>query len=142
VNAREITWNLLRIVGAFLFMQHGLQKLFGLLGGMGPEGGRAAALTLMWFAGVIEFGGGLLLLLGLLTRPVAFLASGEMAVAYFRSHAPDGFWPIQNRGELAALYCFLWLFFAAHGPGSFSLDRLLARRSMTSRTPAEGLRRG
>jgi putative oxidoreductase len=126
---RQITWNLLRIVAGFLFMQHGLPKLFGILGGMGPQGGSAEIFSLLWFAGVIEVFGGLAIALGLFTRPIAFLASGEMAVAYFKAHAPEGFWPIQNGGELAALYCFVWLFFSAHGPGSFSLDGLLARRS-------------
>ena len=127
-TAREITWNLLRIVAGFLFMQHGLQKLFGLLGGMGPQGGSAEPMTQMWLAGVIEFGGGLLIVLGLFTRVVAFIASGEMAFAYFTSLAPGGFWPILNRGELAALYCFVWLFFAFNGPGRYSLDAILGRR--------------
>jgi len=76
----------------------------------------------MGLAGIIEFLGGLLIAVGLFTRPVAFLASGQMAVAYFLAHAPQGFWPILNGGELAALYCFTWLFFFAHGPGEYSLD--------------------
>jgi len=121
----EIALNLVRIVAGLLFAQHGTQKILGALGGMGPEGGAAEVGTLMWFAGIIELVGGLLVALGLFTRPAAFIMSGEMAVAYFRSHAPDGFWPIVNRGELAMLYCFLFLYFAAHGGGRFSLDGLM-----------------
>ncbi|MFN2433400.1 MAG: DoxX family protein [Gemmatimonadota bacterium] len=124
---REIAWNLLRIVAGLLFMQHGVQKLFGLLGGVDGEGATVETLSQFWFAGVLEFVGGLLMVLGLFTQPVAFLLSGEMAVAYFTAHLPRGFWPIQNGGELAALYAFIWLFFAAHGAGAWSLDRLLRR---------------
>ncbi len=116
--------SLLRIVAAFTFSLHGVQKLFGWLGGRGT-----AAFTLPWTAGVLETFGGLLLLLGLGTRPVAFLLSGEMAVAYFMNHAPRGFWPIRNGGELAALYCFLFLYLWAAGPGPWSLDRLVRKGS-------------
>jgi putative oxidoreductase len=112
----------LRIVTGLLFMQHGLQKLFGMLGGEPVE-----LMGLMGLAGILEFVGGLLILLGLFTRPVAFLLAGEMAVAYFRSHFPQGFWPIVNRGELAALYCFVFLYFSTAGPGRFSLDGLIRR---------------
>ncbi|HLE20869.1 MAG TPA: DoxX family protein, partial [Vicinamibacteria bacterium] len=101
---------LLRIVAGLLFAQHGAQKLFGLLGGFGESGGTAALFSLMGLAGVIEFFGGLLVAVGLFASWAAFLASGEMAVAYFMAHAPQGFFPIQNRGELAALYCFLFLY--------------------------------
>jgi len=113
---------LLRIVAGLLFAQHGAQKLFGLLGGFGESGGTAALFSLMGLAGVIEFFGGLLVAVGLFASWAAFLASGEMAVAYFMAHAPQGFFPIQNRGELAALYCFLFLYVATHGPGAWSID--------------------
>ncbi len=82
----------------------------------------------MWFAGVMEFFGGLCVLLGLFTRPVAFLLSGEMAVAYFMGHAPRGFWPILNHGELAVLFCFIFLLLAVAGGGQFTLDKLIYRR--------------
>jgi putative oxidoreductase len=109
-------------------MFHGAQKLFGAFGGMGGHG--ATAFTLFWFAGILEFFGGLLILLGLLTRPVAFILCGEMAVAYFMVHAPGGFWPIQNKGELAVLYCFIFLYLAAAGPGPLSLDSRLRHRTV------------
>jgi putative oxidoreductase len=110
----------LRIVAAFLFIAHGTQKLLG----FPPDGPRPALLSLMGAAGVIETVGGTLMLLGLFTRPVAFVLSGEMAVAYFLRHAPSGRWPIVNGGELAVLFCFIWLLFVAAGPGPWSLDRL------------------
>jgi putative oxidoreductase len=116
--------SLLRLIAGFLFAQHGVQKLFGWLGGKGSE-----AFTLIWTAGVLETFGGLLLMLGLGTRAVAFLLSGQMAVAYFRAHAPRGFWPLQNGGELAALYCFLFLYLCVAGPGPWSLDRVLRKGS-------------
>jgi putative oxidoreductase len=119
--------SVLRIVAGFLFMPHGAQKLFGWFGGMGGAGATAEAGSLMWFAGILEFFGGLLIMAGLLTRPVAFVLSGQMAAAYFMRHAGLGFWPILNRGELAALYCFLFLYFAFAGPGPWSLDRLIGR---------------
>jgi putative oxidoreductase len=117
--------SVLRIVTGFLFMAHGTQKLFA----FPTDAGRAPVdlASLMGVAGVIEFVGGALLLVGLLTRPVAFLLSGEMATAYFMQHAPEGFWPALNGGELAALYCFLFLFFAAAGPGPWSLDARIRR---------------
>lgn len=117
------TKSLLRIVTALLFLQHGGQKLLGWFGGI--PGGQLDPL--MRVAGSMELVGGALLLVGLLTRPIAFLASGEMAVAYFKAHFPNGVWPIENHGESAVLYCFLWLFFAAAGPGPWSLDALIAR---------------
>jgi len=118
---------LLRIVAGLLFAQHGAQKLFGLLGGFGESGGTAALFSLMGLAGVIEFFGGLLVAVGLFASWAAFLASGEMAVAYFMAHAPQGFFPIQNRGELAALYCFLFLYVATHGPGAWSIDGAMGK---------------
>lgn len=116
--------NLLRIVAGFLFWQHGAQKLFGILGRDAP----VDFFTLMGLAGILETVGGVLLVLGLFTRPVAFILSGEMAWAYFSSHAAGGFWPIVNRGELAALYAFLFLYLAARGGGAFSIDGILGLR--------------
>jgi putative oxidoreductase len=109
---------LLRIVAGFLFFQHGLPKLFGFPG----SNAAAEPFTQFWFAGIIEVFGGAAIALGLFTSVVAFIASGEMAVAYFQAHAPRGFWPVANGGELAALYCFLFLYFAATGAGRWSLD--------------------
>ena len=111
--------SVLRIVAAILFLCHGSQKLFGW---PAPAHGELVAFSLTWFAGILEFFGGLLLLLGLFTRPVAFVLSGQMAVAYFKAHAPGGFWPLNNGGELAVLYCFTFLYFAAAGGGPWSLD--------------------
>jgi len=118
--------SVLRIVSAFLLIAHGAQKLFGFLAPPGMPS--FAPLSQMWIGGVLEFFGGLLLLVGLFTRPVAFILSGMMAVAYFQMHAPGGFWPLQNKGELAVLYCFVFLFFSVAGGGEWSLDRLLRRR--------------
>jgi putative oxidoreductase len=112
---------LLRIVTALLFLQHGTAKLFGY-----PHVAMFDKLTLLSVlgaGGVIELVGGLLLLLGLFTRPAAFILSGEMAVAYFGFHASAALWPILNKGELAALYCFVFLFFSVAGPGKFALDK-------------------
>jgi len=114
----------LRIVAAFLFLQVGTAKLFALPAAIMPGGGTAPIGSLAGTAGVLETFGGLLLLLGLFTRPVAFLLSGEMAVAYFHSHAPQGFWPVLNQGTDAALYAFLWLYFSAAGPGPWSIDAI------------------
>jgi putative oxidoreductase len=119
------THSLLRIVAGLLFICPGAMKLFGWFGGMPPG---TAMTPLLTAGGVIEVVGGLLIVLGLWTRPVAFIASGEMAFAYFIGHFPHGFWPIQNHGELAVLFCFLFLFFAANGPGPLSLDHALSRR--------------
>jgi putative oxidoreductase len=116
--------SVLRIVAAFLFIEHGLQKWFGF---PVPFPFPITLWSLPGIAGVMEIVGGALLLLGLFTRPVAFLLSGEMAFAYFIAHAPKGFWPIVNQGELAALYCFLFLYLAAAGGGPWSVDRLLRR---------------
>jgi putative oxidoreductase len=116
--------SVLRIVAAFLFLAHGTQKLFGFPAALPHP---IAAMSLPWFAAVIEMVGGGLLLIGLFTRPVAFLCAGEMAVAYFKSHAPHGFWPLLNHGELAVLYCFLFLYIAAAGPGPWSVDARMKR---------------
>jgi putative oxidoreductase len=118
---------ILRIVAAFLFIQFGTAKLFGFPAPIMPGGGTAPLGSLAWFASVLEAFGGLFLLIGLFTRPVAFLLSGEMAFAYFIGHAPQGFWPVLNQGHPAVLFCFLFLYFSAAGPGPWSLDAM--RRS-------------
>ncbi len=110
--------SLLRAVAGFTFSLHGFQKIFGLLGGKA-----APLLSLPGVAGILELAGGLLLVVGLFTRPVAFVLSGQMAVGYFMAHAPKGFWPILNGGELAALYSFVFLYLASAGPGAWSVDR-------------------
>ena len=120
---------LLRIVTGFLFMPHGAQILFGWFGGMGPGRASAPFLGLIWFGGVLEFLGGLGILLGVFTRPIAFVLSGQMAVAYFMAHAPRGFWPLLNQGELAVLYCFVFLLLAAAGGGPCSVERLWQKRA-------------
>ena len=114
----DISLSLLRAVAGFLFLQHGAQKLFAVLG----REQAVELFSLFGVAGVLEFFGGLLIMFGFLTRPVAFILSGQMAVAYFMSHFPRGFWPIENGGELAALYSFLFLFLFAVGGGSYSVD--------------------
>jgi putative oxidoreductase len=118
--------SVLRIVAAFLFIAHGAQKLFGFL--MPPGRPTPTLLSMGGIAGMLEFFGGLLLIIGLFTRPVAFIMSGLMAVAYFMAHAPRGFWPLQNAGELAALYSFLFLFLSVAGGGAWSIDRLWRKK--------------
>ncbi len=126
-NSFDSRWSqcmlsILRIVSALLFMQHGAQKLFGFLAP--PQATSHPLFSLMGIAGVLEFFGGLLLVFGLFSRPVAFLLSGEMAVGYFMVHAPKGFWPIRNGGDLAILWSFMFLYLAIAGGGAWSLDRL------------------
>lgn len=113
--------SVLRMVAAFLFMQPGTMKLFAFPMAM-PGGGTAALLTQVGIGGALEVLGGALMLAGLFTRPVAFVLAGEMAVAYFQFHAPNGFWTILNGGTDAVFYCFLWLWFSAAGAGPWSLD--------------------
>lgn len=120
------TFAILRVVSGLMFAMHGSQKLFGLPPKSGPGGGGGLP-PLLVAAGVIELVCGLLIAVGFFTGIAAFLASGEMAVAYFTAHAPGAFWPIQNKGEIAVLYCFLWLFVAAHGAGIWSLDNAMRR---------------
>jgi putative oxidoreductase len=124
---------LLRLVAALMLMQHGVQKLFGVLVPPDRPAQPLELLSQRGLAGVLEVFGGALLAIGLFTRPVAFVLSGLMAFAYFLSHAPDGFWPILNRGELAALYCFVFLYFSARGGGPYSVDALLQRRRSDAR---------
>ncbi len=114
--------SVLRIVAAFMFIQPGTMKLFAFPMGMPPDGNTAKLLSQVGIGGSLETFGGALLLLGLFTRPVAFILSGEMAVAYFQFHAPQSFWSIVNNGVGAALYCFVWLYFSAAGAGPWSLD--------------------
>jgi putative oxidoreductase len=114
--------SVLRIIAGFLFMSHGMQKVLGF---PAPAAHPFQLLTLNGFAGVLELFGGILLLIGLFTRPVAFILSGEMAFAYFIAHAPQNFWPLINRGELAVLYCFVFLYFAVAGGGVWSVDQML-----------------
>ena len=118
--------SVLRIVVAFLFFQVGSAKWFAFPAAIMPGGGTAPVGSLVWFAGVIEVVGGTLILLGLFTRPVAFILSGEMAFAYFMSHAPQNFYPLLNRGDAAILYCFVFLYLAVAGGGVWSLDQLRA----------------
>jgi putative oxidoreductase len=121
--------SVLRIVAAAMFGLAGTMKLFAFPAGMPPDGGTAAFPSQIWLGGFLEVVGGGLLVLGLFTRPVAFLLSGEMAVAYFQFHAPGGFWPILNGGVSAALYCFVWLYLSAAGPGPWSLDAWRLKQS-------------
>lgn len=114
--------SILRIVAAFLFIQFGTAKWFAFPAAVMPGGGTAAMGSLAWFAAVLEVVGGGLLLLGLFTRPVAFILAGEMAIAYFIGHAPQGFWPVLNQGHPAILFCFVWLYISAEGAGPWSLD--------------------
>lgn len=118
--------SVLRIVAALMFLQSGTMKLFGWPMAM-PGGETVPLMTQIGIGGVLEAVGGFLLLIGLWTRPVAFVLSGEMAVAYFQFHAPQGFWPIVNQGQQAVLYCFIWLYFSAAGAGPWSLDGIRKR---------------
>ncbi len=130
------TLSVLRIIAAFLFMPHGAQKLFGFLAPQHTI--LPPVFSLLGLAGMLEFFGGLFILLGLFTRPVAFILSGEMAVAYFMVHAPKGFWPLGNGGDLAAIFCFVFLYLAIAGGGAWSVDRLW-RRNYSSNNSSVGL---
>lgn len=128
--AVKVTATLLRLVAALILFQAGALKLFGWFGGM-PEGFQLS--NLLYAAGIIEVVGGLALFLGLFSQVVAFILSGQMAFAYFIGHFKfDAFWPIQNRGELAVLLCFVFLFFAAYGAGEWSLDGMMKGRGRKS----------
>jgi putative oxidoreductase len=119
--------SVLRIAMAFIFTLYGSTKLFAIPAAVMPDGGTAALLSLAGVAGALELVGGLLLFFGLCTRPVAFLLSGEMAIAYFVGHAGQGLWPVLNGGAPAAFFAFLWLYISSAGPGPWSLDAMLAR---------------
>lgn len=124
-----IAFTVLRIVAGLMFAQHGAQKLLGAFGGVGDTPGMTVPLMSQFgLAGILELCGGLAIALGLGTRIVALLISGEMAVAYFQAHFPRSPVPIINRGELAALYCFVWLAFVTIGAGPYSIDALIGRR--------------
>jgi putative oxidoreductase len=134
-RARLVTTFLLRVVSGLLFMQAGGMKILDWFGGIPADfGGHPAVLTQTWIGGMLELCGGAMLLIGLFTQPVAFLLSGEMAVAYFQFHQPNGLWPIQNHGEPAVLFCFIFLWLAAHGGGPWSVDHLI--KKTPSRAPA------
>jgi putative oxidoreductase len=117
----------LRIVASFMFITSGTMKLFAFPVGVPPDGGTVPLVSQVGLGGVLEVAGGVLVLVGLFTRPVAFVLSGMMAVAYFQFHAPGGFWPVMNGGIPAVLYCFLFLYYSAAGPGPWSLDAVRGR---------------
>lgn len=119
--------SVLRITAAFTFTLHGTMKLFAF-----PAGRAMPLFSEMGLAGVLETFGGALLILGLFTRPVAFILAGEMAVAFFQAHFPRSFWPVISGGELAFLYCFTWLYISSAGPGPWSLDAILSRHRRTA----------
>jgi putative oxidoreductase len=123
---RDRLLSVLRIVAGLMFVAHGTGKLFGFPPGAAPPE-PVALFSLMGLAGILETFGGLAIVLGLFTRPVAFILSGQMAVAYFQVHFPRSFWPTANGGELAALYCFLFLYLVFAGAGAWSVDAVLAR---------------
>lgn len=126
---QKYSWAALRVISGLAFMMHGLPKLFGWMGGFGPDGGAAELFSRFGVAGVLEVFGGALIVLGLFTRPVAFLLSGQMAVAYFWIHVGGGgLWWWNNQGELAMLYSFIFLAFSAWGGGPLSLDAKMAAR--------------
>lgn len=119
--------SILRIVAALTFMMSGTMKLFAFPVGMPPDGGTAQLLTEVGIGGFLEMFGGFLMLIGLFTRPVAFILAGEMAIAYFQYHFPQNPWPIINNGISAILYCFIWLYFFAAGAGPWSVDAMRKR---------------
>ena len=128
-RTKQITFFLLRVVAGLLFLQAGGMKIFDWFGGVPAQfGGHPRFLPQIWIGGALEFYGGAAVLLGVWTRPVAFILSGEMAVAYFQFHQPGGFWPIENHGESAVLLCFIFLFLAAHGAGDWSVDAMLCKK--------------
>ena len=128
-RALQVTYFLLRVVSGLMFFQAGSVKFLGWYGGMpGSAGSTAPLMSQIGIGGILEFFGGLAIMLGLLTRPVAFILAGEMAVAYWQFHAPHGAWPVQNHGEPAVLFCFIYLYMAAQGGGDWSLDALIRRK--------------
>jgi putative oxidoreductase len=127
-RATQITYFLLRVVTGLLFLQSGGLILFGWFGGMPGQPSPPPLMSQTGIGGVLEFFGGLAIMLGLFTRPIAFILSGMMAVAYWQFHAPQGGWPIQNEGIPAVLFCFIFLYMAARGGGDWSLDALIRRK--------------
>ncbi len=134
-KATEIAYLLLRLTSGLMFLQSGGMKILGWFGGM-PDGSSAPFLSQIWIGGWLELIGGFAIMVGLLTRPSAFILSGMMAVAYWQFHAPNGGWPVQNGGVPAALYCFLFLYMAARGGGELSVDGWLKRRREQGRVSA------
>ena len=124
--AVKLTYFLLRVVVGLMFLQHGSATIFGWFGGA-PGGAAPPLMSQQGIGGVLQLVGGLLIALGLFTRPVAFILSGEMAVAYWQFHAPGSTWPMLNKGEVAVLFCFIFLYMAARGGGQWSLDAMIAR---------------
>ena len=135
-NAAPYLLGLLRIAAAIMFILSGTMKIFAFPAGMPPDNATAEPFSQIWIGGMLEVFGGALLLVGLYTRPIAFLLSGMMAVAYFQFHAPGGVWPIMNGGVAAALYCFVWLYFSAAGAGALSIDAARARGRRSVAAPA------
>ncbi len=133
----QVTYFLLRVMAGFLFVQTGGLILFGWFGGMPDQPSPPPMMSQVGIGGVLEFVGGILIMLGLFTRPVAFVLSGVMAVAYWQFHAPNGGWPVQNQGLPAVLFCFIFLYMAAQGGGTWSLDALLWRKRQD--TTSEGV---
>jgi putative oxidoreductase len=136
LTARWTSWapyllSILRIMSACLFVLYGSTKLLAYPAAVMPGGGTAPLASLAGIAGALELVGGAFLLVGLFTRPVAFLLSGEMAIAYFMGHAPQGFWPVLNEGAPAVFLCFIWLYISAAGPGPWSIDALRRRKAGT-----------
>ena len=123
--------SILRIVAAFMFITSGTMKLLAFPMGVPPNGGTVPLASQAGIGGLLEIVGGFLLLIGLFTRPVAFVLAGEMAVAYFQFHAPQGFWPVMNGGIPAVLYCFLWLYYSAAGAGTWSVDAMREKSRTT-----------
>jgi putative oxidoreductase len=124
---RSLAIAILRVGAGLLFMEHGVQKLFGFMGGFGSPGQTAPMASRFGVAGVLECGGGLLIVIGLFTRPIAIVLALEMVVAFSIGHLPRGGWPVENGGELALLYALIYVLLAAHGAGAFSVDERLAR---------------
>jgi putative oxidoreductase len=141
-NLGRWTHAILRLGAGVLFMEHGLQKLFGMFGGIGTSGGTVPLASQLGVAGLLETVGGALLILGLLTQPVAIMLAAEMIIAFAIAHAPQGGWPIQNQGELALLYAAIFVFLAGNGAGALSLDAMMSssrvreRRSIADRRRA------
>ena len=135
-RAVQVTYFLLRVVAGFLFCQTGGLILFGWFGGMPGQPSPPPLMSQTGIGGVLEFFGGIMIMLGLFTRPVAFVLSGMMAVAYWQFHAPQGGWPVQNQGMPAILFCFIFLYIAARGAGDWSLDALVRRKRATEKVNA------
>jgi len=130
-NRSHVLLGLLRLITAFLFMQFGTAKLFAFPGPVMPDGSTVDPMSLMGFAALLEMVGGALLFIGLFTRPVAFILARGMAFAGFMGHASQGFWPVLNQGTPAVLFCFMFLYFSAAGPGAFSVSSAMRRWQAT-----------